>query len=63
MNFEKPIDMPRATHYVNNYYEVYSKKLKRIVRMFSSLEYANFLTLEMNPAVKKFCEQTLEIEI
>lgn len=63
MNFDKPIDMTRATHYGNNYYEVYSRKLKRIVRLFSSLEYANFLTLEMNPSVIKFCEQPLEIEI
>ncbi len=63
MNFDKPIYMTRATHYGNNYYEVYSKKLNRIVRMFSSLEYANFLTLEMNPSVIKFCEQPLEIQI
>ncbi|EPR10214.1 TnsA endonuclease N-terminal domain-containing protein [Ruminiclostridium papyrosolvens] len=63
MNFDKPVDMTRATHYGNNYFEVYSRKLKRIVKLFSSLEYANFLTLEMNPFVGKFCEQPLEIEI
>lgn len=54
MNFDKPNDMARATHYGNNYYEVYSKKLKRIVRLFSSLEYTNFLTLEINPSVISF---------
>lgn len=46
--------MARATHYGNNYYEVYSKKLKRIVSLFSSLEYTNFLTLEINPSVISF---------
>lgn len=63
MKFDTPINMTRATHYGNNYYEVYSKKLKRIVRLFSDLEYANYLTLEMNPNVETFCEQPLEIEV
>lgn len=63
MNFDKPIEIPRKDHFGNNYYEVYSKRLKRIVRVFSSLRYANFITLEMNPSVEKFCERPLELEI
>lgn len=63
MNFDKPIEISRKDNFGKNYYEVYSKKLKRIVRLFSSLRYANFLTLEMDPTVIKFCERPLNIEI
>lgn len=58
-----PIEMPRGTHYGNNYYEVYSSKVKRIVKLFSNLEYYNFLSLEMNPDVRSFCEQPLRVPI
>lgn len=37
MHFDTPINMPRATHYGNNYWEVYSNKLKRKVCLFSNL--------------------------
>lgn len=30
---------------------------------FSKLEYYNFLSLEINPTVEKFCEQPIKIEI
>lgn len=63
MKFTKPIDMPRATHYGNNYFAVYSNKIKRICHFFSNLEYYNFLSLEMNPEVESFCEQPLKIDI
>lgn len=63
MMFSKPIAMPRGTHYGNNYWEVYSYKLKRIVCLFSNLEYENFLTLEMDPLVETYCEQPLEVEL
>ena len=63
MDFVKPIEMPRATHYGNNYFKVYSNKIKRIVNLFSNLEYYNFLTLETNPNVETFCEQPLKIEV
>ena len=46
MNFSKPIDMPISTHYGNNYYTVYSKKLHRICQFYSNLEYFNFLSLD-----------------
>lgn len=61
--FNEPIKMSRSTHYGNNYWEVYSKKIGRSIKCFSNLEYENFLTLEMNPDVEYFCEQPLEIEI
>lgn len=63
MNFNIPIEMPRATHYGNNYFVVYSNKLHRTCRFFSNLEYYNFLSLEINPDVETFCEQPLKIEI
>ncbi len=63
MDFNKPLEMPRGTHYGNNYYMVYSQKLHRVVTLFSTLEYYNFLSLEMNSDVEKFCEQPLKIEI
>ena len=63
MNFKTPIEMPRGTHYGNNYYVVYSSKIKRVCHFFSNLEYYNFLSLEINPEVNSFCEQPLKIEI
>jgi len=63
MYFDKPVKMPRGSHYGSNYWEVYSKKMKRKASFFSNLEYHNFLTLEMNPKVIQMCEQPLEIEI
>ncbi len=62
MDFNTPIEMPRATHFGNNYYVTYSSKLKRNVHLFSNLEYYNFLDLECDPNVVKFCEQPLQID-
>ena len=63
MYFDKPIQMPRGSHYGSNYWEVYSKKMWRKACFYSNLEYHNFLTLEMDPKVIQMCEQPLEIEI
>ena len=63
MKFEKPIDMPRGSHYGSNYFIVYSQKIKRNVKLYSNLEYYNFLTLEVDPNVEYFCEQPYEISI
>ena len=63
MNYNKPVMIIRKDDYGKNYYEVYSKKINRIVQLFSHIRYANFLTLEMNPSVKKFCERPLELEV
>lgn len=63
MKYEKPIEMPRGTHYGSNYFIVYSHKLKRNVTLYSNLEYYNFLTLEVDPNVEHFCEQPQEIVI
>lgn len=63
MNYTTPIEMPRGTHYGNNYHIVYSSKLKRICNFFSDLEYYNFLSLEIDPMVETFCEQPAKIEI
>lgn len=63
MNFTKPIEMPRGSHYGSEYYSVYSCKAGRVVNLFSKLEYYNFLTLETDPTVETFCEQPCQIEI
>lgn len=60
--FENPIEMPRGSHYGSDYWIAYSYKLKRIAHLYSILEYANFITLEMNYKVKYFCEQPVKIE-
>ena len=61
--FMKPIDMPRGTHYGNNYWIFRSRKLGRRVFAFSNLEYENLITLEMNPEVDFYCEQPREIHL
>jgi len=58
-----PLNMPRSKCFGNNYYETFSVKLKRNVRLFSQLEYKNFLTLEMNPEILEFCEQPIKLQI
>lgn len=60
--FNKPITMPRGSHYGSDYWVSYSYKLQRNVQFYSMLEYANFVFLEMNPSVEYFCEQPLKIE-
>lgn len=61
--YTKPVEMPRSTHYGNNYYVIPSRKLKRNVSAFSFLEYANILTLEMNPLVEFYCEQPCTVDV
>lgn len=55
--------MPRGTKYGNNYYEVFSSRLNRVVRLFSNIEYYNYLSIEINPNVADFCEQPLQADI
>ena len=61
--YTKPVEMPRSTHYGNNYYVIPSRKLNRNVIAFSFLEYANILTLEMNPLVEFYCEQPCTADV
>ncbi len=60
--YQTPIKMPRGSHYGSDYWISYSYKLKRKVCLYSMLEYANFIVLEMNPNVDFFCEQPCKIE-
>ena len=61
--YETPIEMPRGSHFGSDYWISYSKKLNRRVQCYSLLEFANFLSLEMNPNVEYFCEQPVRIEL
>lgn len=63
MNFTKPVEISRSTHYGNNFFAVYSNKIHRVCHFYSNLEYYNFLSLEIDPKVDKFCEQPLRIEL
>lgn len=62
MRFNKPIDMPRSTHYGSNFYTVYSRKNNRVMNFYSNLEYYNYLNLEANSNVKSYCEQPYKID-
>ena len=53
--YQTPIKMPRGLHYGSDYWISNSFKLKRNVHLYSMLEYANFIELEMNPSVEYFC--------
>lgn len=61
--FTKPLPMPRATHYGNNYWIFESRKLHRRVTAFSNLEYENLLCLEMDAKVRYYCEQPYEANV
>jgi len=52
-----PVNMPRAKRYGSNFWIVYSAKEDRRVTFYSDLEYANFLTVEMDPEISGFTEQ------
>lgn len=56
-----PIHPKGRGRYGNNYWEVYSPKLKRIVKLYSDLEYDHWLLVEVNPKIINFCEQPKEI--
>ena len=55
--YSRPLDMPRGTHYGNNYWIMQSVKLGRRVTAFSNLEHYNHIRLEMDPSVIYYCEQ------
>lgn len=59
--YNKPLEMPRGSHFGSDYWVAYSKKINRKCCFFSLLEYANFLHLEMDSSIKYFCEQPLKI--
>ncbi len=58
--YKIPIDMPRGTHYGNNFWQFHSRKLGRRVTAYSNLEYNNLITLEMDHNVVHYCEQPCE---
>lgn len=58
----KSINMKRSTKFGSNYWEVSSPKVERIVRLFSDLEYKNWILIEMNPKIISFGEQPLTIK-
>lgn len=55
--------MPRGSKYGSDYFVAYSYKLRRTIKLYSNLEFKNWLTLEMNPVVATFCEQPYKAEM
>ncbi|WP_051530018.1 TnsA endonuclease N-terminal domain-containing protein [Anoxybacteroides tepidamans] len=59
----QPIDIPRNKKFGNNYWEVFSPKLNRTVKLYSDLEYDHWLLIESDPSVRCYCEQPLKIQL
>lgn len=59
--YMEPVPMPRGSHYGSDYWITYSSKINRQVRLYSLLEYAHFLILEMDSNVEYFCEQPIKV--
>ncbi|MGC4379217.1 hypothetical protein WD019_20220 [Fictibacillus sp. Mic-4] len=57
-----PIPIKRSSKFGNNYWEAYSPKVQRNVRLFSDLEYDYWILIETNPKIQAFCERPLEIK-
>ncbi len=57
-----PLPIKRSSKYGCNYWETYSTKLSRNVRLFSDLEYDHWVLVETDPFVKMFCEQPIELK-
>ncbi|MEG6520872.1 TnsA endonuclease N-terminal domain-containing protein [Desulfotomaculum sp. 1211_IL3151] len=51
----------KSKHYGNNRWFAFSPRLKRVVHLYSDLEFDNWVLTEMNPLVETFCEQPLRI--
>ncbi|MGG3871112.1 TnsA endonuclease N-terminal domain-containing protein [Brevibacillus laterosporus] len=60
--FETPVVMKRNSKFGSNYWYVYSPKIKRMVHLFSNLEYDHWILVEANPKIIRFCEQPKKIE-
>jgi len=53
----EPNEIKRSAKYGFNYWESFSPRLKRIVNFFTDLEYENWILIETNPEVVRFCER------
>lgn len=65
----KAIDIPSPvwvrpqSRYGNNRWVVFSPKLKRIVILYSDLEYDHWVLVEATPEIKIFCEQPRRVRV
>ena len=59
----KPLITDASKKYGNNRWLAYSNKLKRVVYLFSDLEYEHWLQVETDPSIINFCEQPIKMEI
>lgn len=49
----------KSKHYGNNRWFTESPKLKRLIHLYSDLEFDNWILIETNPHVDVFCEQPI----
>lgn len=58
-----PIVTNFSNKFGNNRWKTKSIKLDREVFLYSDLEYDNWLTVECNPSIIKFCEQPIQLKV
>ncbi len=56
-----PIEIKRKQKFGSNYWEAFSYKANRTVKLFSDLEYDHWVLVETDPDIKAFCEQPKQI--
>lgn len=59
----KPLITDASKKYGNNRWLAFSNKLKRVVYLFSDLEYEHWLQVETDPDIIDFCEQPIKMEM
>ncbi len=57
----EPVVGYRRARYGNNLWLVYSPKIDRKVKLYSNLEYFNWIMVEATPEIVAFCEQPVKI--
>lgn len=52
---------PRRGKYYNNFWQVYSPKLNRRIKLYSNLEYHHWILMEATPEIASFCERPIKV--
>jgi hypothetical protein len=60
---KNPVKVARSKKYGSNFYVCFSLKLSREVNLYSNLEYANFLSVELNPIIVDYLEQPVKVQV
>ncbi len=60
--YSRPSWNPGRGSYGNNFWQAYSPKLRRTVKLYSDLEYHHWILIEATPEIVTFCEQPLRMQ-